>query len=71
MSNFSSRKLVAVNMNLPEDLVNRVKKYANELGLPFTQTYILLLNNALEQNEVMKTLPELLISLKKFNDNKK
>ena len=33
-----------VNMNLPTKIVEEVKEYAEELGLPVTQAYTMLLN---------------------------
>lgn len=48
-------ELIRVNMNLPKKIVEQVKKYADELGLPVTQAYIVLLNRALEQKD-LKTL---------------
>ena len=33
-----------VNMNLPLKLVNKVNAYADKLGVPSTQAYILLVN---------------------------
>ena len=60
--------LTRVNMNLPTSLVDKVKDYANSLGVNVTAAYIILLNTALEQNDALKELPHL-ISL--LNDLKK
>lgn len=60
--------LTRVNMNLPTSLVDKVKYYANSLGVNVTAAYIILLNTALEQNDALKDLPHL-ISL--LNDLKK
>lgn len=60
--------LTRVNMNLPTSLVDKVKDYANLLGVNVTAAYIILLNTALEQNDALKDLPHL-ISL--LNDLKK
>lgn len=60
--------LTRVNMNLPTSLVDKVKDYANSLGVNVTAAYIILLNTALEQNDALKDLPHL-ISL--LNDLKK
>ena len=49
-----------VNMNLPTKIVEEVKEYAEELGLPVTQAYTLLLNQALEQKDLIKNMPKIL-----------
>lgn len=56
----NNSKLVRVNINLPVKLVERVKQYADSLGLPYTQTYVLLLNNALNNANVINQLPDML-----------
>ena len=52
--------LTRVNMNLPTSLVDKVKDYANSLGVNVTAAYIILLNTALEQNDALKDLPHLI-----------
>lgn len=54
------RDLSRVNINLPTSLVNDVKKYADSLGLPVTQAYTVLINMALEQKEMLNSMPELI-----------
>lgn len=49
-----------VNMNLPTKIVEDVKEYAEELGLPVTQAYTMLLNQALEQKDLLKNMPKIL-----------
>lgn len=49
-----------VNMNLPTKIVEEVKEYAEELGLPVTQAYTMLLNQALEQKDLIKNMPKIL-----------
>lgn len=63
MANVSNVKLQQVNINLPVKLVNKVKNYARANGLPFTQAYIVLLNNALKEQTMLDTLPSLMNSL--------
>ena len=63
MANVSNVKLQQVNINLPVKLVNKVKNYARSNGLPFTQAYIVLLNNALKEQTMLDTLPSLMNSL--------
>ena len=63
MANVSNVKLQQVSINLPVKLVNRVKNYALANGLPFTQAYIILLNNALKEQTMLDTLPSLMNSL--------
>lgn len=45
-----------VNMNLPTKLVKRVKDYANDMGVPDTQAYILLLNFGFQYADLPKTM---------------
>lgn len=44
-------ELTRVGMNLPVSIVERVKQYADSLGLNVTSAYIVLLNQALAQND--------------------
>lgn len=53
-------ELTRVNVNLPTPLVNRVKSYSLELGIPATQGYVLLLTKALDNEDVIRHLPKLL-----------
>lgn len=56
MPKIEKMNITRVNMNLPTDLVNRVKKYADNLGLPITQAYTVLLNQAFEQKDALESL---------------
>lgn len=47
-----------VSINLPTYLVNKVKDYADSVGVNATTGYIMLLNNALDQKATLTTLPE-------------
>lgn len=51
--------LTRVNTHLPMPLYERVKEYATELGIPITQTIILLLNQGLEYHDNLKMLSSL------------
>ena len=61
--------LTRVNINLPSEVVSRVKEYADYLGLPITQTYVVLINFGLEQKELIKNLPKFLNLITEFNEN--
>lgn len=61
--------LTRVNINLPSEVVSRVKEYADYLGLPITQTYVVLINFGLEQKEFMKNLPSFLKLMSDINEN--
>lgn len=65
----TKRDITRVNVNLPSDTVARVRDYANSLGLPITQTYVVLINMGLEQSELMKQLPSVIQTLGTFNEN--
>ena len=60
MAKVNNVQLTRVNMNLPSKLVERIKEYAASLGLPLTQAYTVLLNQALEQKDVIAQLPDVL-----------
>lgn len=62
------RKLKRVNINLPENIVDSVKRYADILGINVTSAYIVLLNQALSQEVAMNNLPQLLQAYKKFDE---
>jgi len=57
-------ELVRVNLNLPKKLTERVEDYAKEMGLNKTSGYIVLLNQALTQVEMQKSVPVLANSTK-------
>lgn len=59
-------ELIRVNLNLPKKLTERVENYAKEMGLNKTSGYIVLLNQALTQNEMQKNMPELVNYAKEF-----
>lgn len=60
MANLEKRNITRVNMNLPTKLVEEVKTFAEDLGLPTTQAYTVLINYALEYKEMLNTMPQLL-----------
>lgn len=69
MSNVANNfKYTRVNINIPTTLVERVKAYADSLGMPYTQTYVLLLNQALNNASVIDQLPELISMIKEYKD---
>ena len=62
-------ELKRVNINLPVQIVEKVKEYAENLGINTTSAYIVLLNQALEQKELLKQIPSMysmMGELKKF-----
>lgn len=72
MPSKSKQELVRIGINLPVNLVNRVKKYAEETGLNITSAYISLLSQALRQNDAITQLPVLLAAMdemKKLSNN--
>ncbi len=71
MAKKQNLELSRVNINLPDTLIEKVKNYANDLGINVTSAYIVLLNRALEQNDAMIQLPALLNILSTLNVNAK
>ena len=60
MNEIKKNDLVRVNINIPVNVLERVKAYANEIGIPVTQAYIVLINSGLEQRELVSKMPKLL-----------
>lgn len=74
MAQLEKRDITRVNMNLPTQMVIKVKEYADSLGLPVTQAYTVLINMALEHKDMIKAMPELLkgvSDLKELADSQK
>lgn len=68
MAQLEKRDITRVNMNLPTKIVLQVKEYAEELGLPITQAYTVLLNQSLEQKDMFKNMPQILNSMANLKD---
>lgn len=68
MAQNEKRDITRVNMNLPTKIVLQVKEYAEELGLPITQAYTVLLNQSLEQKDILKNMPQILNSMANLKD---
>ena len=62
----SKIEFTRVNMNLPTDLVERVKEYSESIGINTTSGYIVLLNQALDQKQTLNNLPQLTHMLQDF-----
>ncbi len=56
-------ELVRVSINLPSSIVEKVKDFGESLGLNTTSAYIVLLNQALEQKDMLNQLPNLMNAL--------
>lgn len=63
-------ELIRVNMNLPASIVNRVKDYAEKIGINTTSAYIVLLNQALDQKESIESLPIILNAIEEIKKYK-
>lgn len=57
MAKSANKNLERVSINLPSNIVAKVKEYADNLGINNTSAYIVLLNQALEQTDMLKQLP--------------
>lgn len=60
MAKKNTVELKRVNINLPSNIVTKVKEYADGLGINCTSAYIILLNQALEQKAMLTNLPAML-----------
>lgn len=68
MPQFEKRDITRVNMNLPTQMVTKVKEYADSLGLPVTQAYTVLINMALEQKDLIRLMPDILKGVSDLKD---
>lgn len=59
-------ELTRVNYRLPSKLVERLKQYSTDLGVPMTQGLVLLLTKALDNENILEQLPILLELYKEF-----
>ena len=59
-------ELTRVNYRLPSKLVERLKQYSTDLGVPMTQGVVLLLTKALDNENILEQLPMLLELYKEF-----
>lgn len=66
MAKTKNNELVRVNINLPMSIIEKVKKYGDKLGINATSAYILLLNKAIEQEELMTNLPSMLLAIEEI-----
>lgn len=62
----SKVELKRVNINLPITLIKKVEEYGESIGINTTSAYIVLLNQALNQNKQISTLPLLEQFLKAY-----
>lgn len=59
-----------VNYNLPSKLVERVKEYSREMGVPITYGVVLLLNKGLENSTMLEQLPKVTKFIEDYQDGK-
>lgn len=59
-------KLVRVNINLPQSVIEKVKEYAKSTGLNYTSAYVSLLNQAIDYHRLMKEIPIILEAYEEF-----
>lgn len=57
MAKQKNEELSRISINLPNSIIEKVKNYADSLGINVTSAYIVLLNQALEQKDMMSNLP--------------
>ena len=61
MANKKSKvELTRININIPKELHDSVRQYANNLGINLTSAFIVLINNGLNNDELLKKLPKLI-----------
>jgi len=57
MAKTPNSELERVSINIPSSIVRKVKDYADSLGINYTSAYIVLLNQALDQKDMLKSMP--------------
>lgn len=71
MAKKKNNNLIRVSINIPTELVDRVKEYAEKIGINITSAYIVLLNQALDQKQSIDTIPFLQAMFEQYmNENK-
>lgn len=63
-------EITRVNYNLPTKLVERVKEYSREMGVPITYGVVLLLNKGLENSTILEQLPKVTQFIEEYKDGK-
>ena len=58
-----------VNFNLPTKLVEKLKAYSEQIGMPMTQTVTLLLNQSLESKVVLEELPKITTMYRDYKES--
>ena len=58
-----------VNYNLPTKLVEKLKLYSEQVGMPVTQTVTLLLTQGLESKVIVEQLPKVTKFIEDYNYN--
>ena len=56
MPKLNDLQIKRVNVNLPINLIERVQEYSKNMGIPYTQGYTILLNQALQQQDNIKSI---------------
>ena len=56
-------ELVRVSINLPSSILEKVKEYCDNLWINTTSAYIVLLNQALEQKDMLNQLPNIMTTI--------
>ena len=54
-----------VNINVPVELYDRVRNYAEDIGVNITSAYIILLNQALDNKDMLNQMPLITATLTK------
>lgn len=67
MAKQKNEQLSRVSINLPNTIIDKVKNYADSLGINVTSAYIVLLNQALEQKDMLYNLPAILSTFNNLN----
>lgn len=64
MPKYNNLNVKRVNINLPIQLIDRVQEYSSSLGIPYTQGYTILLQQALQQQDNLKVMNDFNESVK-------
>ena len=67
MARKTNPNLTRVSMNIPSELNDKVKEYAEKNGLNTTSAFIVLLNKAFDDNDNLELLPHMSFMLQQIS----
>ena len=63
--------MVKININIPEEILEKTDKRAKQLGISRTAFITMTISEKLMQNDLMDNLPTMMETIKKMSDGNK